>query len=152
MLTASGCCFLALDTGRVMLQQRSENVSHPLTWSFWGGKKEKRERPMETVLRECREEMGELPAVEKIYPIHTFLSDDKKFTYHTFVITVYEEFIPRTNGESAGYAWVKINAWPKPLHRGARVVLEKPDMVDKISAIWERQRDSTDLSNWLDSF
>jgi len=152
MLTASGCCFLALNTGRIMLQQRSNSVSHPLTWSFWGGKKEKGERPIETLLRECREEMGELPDIEKVYPIHTFLSDDKKFTYHTFCITVYEEFIPITNGESSGYAWVKVNAWPKPLHRGARVVLEKPDMVDKIEAIWERQRDPAELSNWLDSF
>ena len=152
MLTASGCCFLALDTGRIMLQQRSENVSHPLTWSFWGGKQEQGERPIETLLRECEEEMGKLPSIEKIYPIHTFLSDDKKFTYHTFCVTVYEEFIPRTNGESAGYSWTKINAWPKPLHRGARVVLDKPDMVDKIQAILERQRDPNDFSNWLDSF
>ena len=56
MIQASGCCFLALDTGRIMLQQRSKNSSHPLTWSFWGGKADKRERPIETLLRECKEE------------------------------------------------------------------------------------------------
>lgn len=152
MLTASGCCFLALDTGRIMLQQRSENVTHPLTWSFWGGKAEHNERPIETLLRECNEEMGALPAIEKVYPIHTFISDDNKFTYHTFCVTVFEEFIPKTNGETAGYCWVRLNAWPKPLHRGARVVLEKQDMVDKISTIWERKRNVDDLTNWLDSF
>jgi 8-oxo-dGTP pyrophosphatase MutT (NUDIX family) len=135
-----------------MLQQRSQLVSHPLTWSFWGGKAEKKERPIETLLRECREEMGELPDIEKVYPIHTFLSEDNKFTYHTFCISVFEEFIPVTNDESAGYAWVQMGAWPKPLHRGARVVLEKPDMSDKIVSIWERQRYKEDLPNWLDSF
>ena len=135
-----------------MLQQRSKTVSHPLTWSFWGGKSEKKERPIETLLRECREEMGDLPDIEKVYPIHTFVSNDKKFTYHTYCVTVFEEFIPVTNNETAGYAWVEIDAWPKPLHRGARVVLEKADMVDKIVAIWERQRYKGDLSNWLDSF
>ena len=152
MLTASGCCFLALDTGRIMLQQRSDTVSHPLTWSFWGGKAEKGERPIETLLRECREEMGPLPDLEKVYPIHSFLSDDGKFTYHTFCVTVFEEFIPQTNSESAGYAWVKLGAWPKPMHRGAWVVLKKPEMVDKITTIWESKRDDLDLPNWLDSF
>ena len=58
MIKASGCCFLALDTGRIMLQQRSKKTSHPLTWSFWGGKSHKRERPIETLLRECKEELG----------------------------------------------------------------------------------------------
>jgi hypothetical protein len=102
------------------------------------------------LLRECNEEMGDLPDIEKVYPIHTFVSNDKKFTYHTFCISVFEEFIPKTNKETAGYAWVEINAWPKPLHKGAKVVLGKPDMVDKIQSILERQ--PAELSNWLDSF
>lgn len=152
MLTASGCCFLSISTGRIMLQQRSDTVSHPLTWSFWGGKREKNERPIETLLRECKEEMGELPEIEKVYPIHTFLSNDKKFTYNTFCVTVFDEFIPHTNNESAGYAWVQIGAWPKPLHRGARIVLEKPAMVNKISSIWARLKEKDDLTNWLDTF
>jgi 8-oxo-dGTP pyrophosphatase MutT (NUDIX family) len=152
MITASGCCFLALDTGRIMLQQRSEEVTHPLTWSFWGGKSENTERPIETLLRECKEEMGPLPDIEKVYPIHTFISDDSNFTYHTFCITVFEEFIPLCNKESAGYAWIKLGAWPKPLHRGAKLVLDKPEMVDKIKAIYDRQKGKLDLPNWLDTF
>ena len=85
MITASGCCFLALDTGRIMLQQRSEHVTHPLTWSFWGGKSESDERPIETLLRECREEMGVLPDIEKVYPIHQFTSDTGIFNTTHFV-------------------------------------------------------------------
>ena len=81
-----------------------------------------------------------------------FLSEDKKFTYNTFCVTVFEEFIPVCNGESSGYAWVGIHAWPKPLHRGARAVLEQPDMVEKITTIYNRQKDKLDLPNWLDSF
>ena len=152
MITASGCCFLALDTGRIMLQMRSKNVKHPLTWSFWGGKAENNERPIETLLGECREELGPLPDIEKVYPIHTFLSDDGNFTYHTFCVTVFEEFIPQTNNESAGYAWVPFNNPPRPLHRGAKIVLEKKEMVDKIATIYNRQRDKLDLPNWLDTF
>ena len=152
MIQASGCCFLALDTGRIMLQQRSKNSSHPLTWSFWGGKADKRERPIETLLRECKEEIGLLPDIAKVHPLHTFLSDDKKFTYNTFCITVFEEFIPSCNHESSGYSWVSINCWPKPLHRGARVVLTNKQLVDKLTTIYEREKDQTDLPNWLDSF
>jgi len=152
MIQASGCCFLALDTGRIMLQQRSKRSSHPLTWSFWGGKAEKSERPIETLLRECREEIGILPDIAKVQPLHIFLSDDGKFTYNTFCVTVFEEFIPNCNHESSGYSWVGINCWPKPLHRGARVVLENKQLVDKLVTIYERERDQTDLPNWLDSF
>ena len=152
MIQASGGCFLALDTGRIMLQQRSKTSSHALKWSFWGGKAERKERPVETLLRECKEELGPLPDIEKVYPLHTFLSDDGKFTYNAFCITVFEEFIPQCNHESAGYAWVGIDGWPKPLHRGAKLVLNNREMVDKIKTIYDRQKDKIDLPNRLDSF
>ena len=45
-LHASGCIFLSIDTGRVLLQQRSEKSSHPRTWGFFGGKGEEGERPL----------------------------------------------------------------------------------------------------------
>ena len=96
--------------------------------------------------------MGPLPDIAKVHPLHTFLSDDKKFTYNTFCITVFEEFIPSCNHESSGYSWVGINCWPKPLHRGARVVLSNKKLVDKLVTIYEREKDQTDLPNWLDSF
>jgi hypothetical protein len=38
------------------------------------------------------------------------------------------------------------------LHRGARVVLQRPEMVEKITTIYNRQKDKLDLPNWLDSF
>jgi 8-oxo-dGTP pyrophosphatase MutT (NUDIX family) len=47
-LNASGCVFLSIDTGRVLLQQRSGKSSHPRTWGFFGGKGEAGERPLET--------------------------------------------------------------------------------------------------------
>ena len=152
MIKASGCCFLALDTGRIMLQQRSKKSSHPLTWSFWGGKCHKKERPIETLLRECKEEIGILPDIGKVHPINTFISNDKKFTYHAFCVTVFEEFIPSCNNESSGYAWIELHCWPKPLHRGAKLVLQRPEMVEKITTIHQRQKDKLDLPNWLDDF
>ena len=152
MIQASGCCFLALDTGKIMLQQRSKKSSHALKWSFWGGKSKRKERPIETLLRECKEEIGILPDIEKVYPLHTFVSDDKKFTYNAFCVTVFEEFIPNCNHESSGYAWVELGCWPKPLHRGAFLVLQNQEMTEKIQTIYTRQKDKLDLPNWLDSF
>ena len=57
MIQASGCIFLAVDTGRVLLQQRSSDSPHPRTWGYFGGKAEKKERPIETLLRELDEEL-----------------------------------------------------------------------------------------------
>jgi hypothetical protein len=45
MLTASGCCFLSRDTGRVMLQQRSKEVSHPLLGVFGEGNLKRKNVP-----------------------------------------------------------------------------------------------------------
>ena len=152
IITASGCIFLALDTGRVCLQLRGKYSSHQGTWSFWGGKAEGQERPVETLLRELNEEIGMLPDMEKIYPLHKFTSKDQNFEYNAFVVTTFEEFSPQTNRESAGYAWVDLRMYPRPLHQGAKMVLKNPDMLAKIETIWESKRDANDLPNWLDSF
>ena len=55
--------------------------------------------------------------------------------YYSFVAVVDEEFIPTLNNESAGYAWVNIGQWPKPLHDGARVTLGRNKGTDKLSTI-----------------
>ena len=65
---------------------------------------------------------------------------------------MFEEFIPSCNHESSGYSWVSIDCWPKPLHRGARVVLSNKRLVDKLTTIYKREKDQTDLPNWLDTF
>lgn len=148
-ITASGCIFLANDTGRVMLQQRSGNTSHPRTWGFFGGKSEQDERPIQTLLRELEEEVGILPDVQKIYPLTQFVSPDKKFVYNTFVVSMFEEFIPQLNNESNGFCWVKIGNWPRPLHNGAKAQLYNKDIIKKIKTIHDTS--TKDGSNWLDT-
>jgi len=148
-LNASGCIFLSIDTGRVLLQQRSEKSSHPRTWGFFGGKGEVGERPLETLLRELEEEVGMLPDVEKIYPLHKFISPDNRFEYNTFAVAVFEEFIPQLNNESDGFCWVKIGNWPRPLHPGTKAQLYNKEIVKKIRTIHETS--SMNGSNWLDT-
>jgi len=149
MLNASGCVFLAIDSGRILLQQRSNKSSHPRSWGFFGGKAHQGETPLKALLRELDEEVGILPDVEKVYPLNIFTSPDKKFIYNTFVVAVFEEFIPVLNNESDGYCWVKINNWPRPLHPGVKAQLYNKDIIKKLKTIY--QNCPKDGENWIDT-
>ena len=133
--TAAGVVFLAKDTGRCMLQLREGNKRFNHTWGFWGGMMEKGETPYQCIQRELDEEIGFIPELQKLNPIDVYQSKDKNFMYYSFVAVVEEEFIPTLNDESAGYAWVNIGQWPKPLHDGARVTLGRNKGTSKLSTI-----------------
>ena len=137
MIEASGCVFLSLSTGRIMMQHRSSSVTHPNTWGFFGGKGEAQERPIETLYRELEEEIGKLPNIIKTIPISKFTSTNGKFTYHSFVVLVNEDFTPELNKESDGYCWVNIGKWPKPLHPGAKIQCNSKDFLRKIKTIYK---------------
>jgi len=139
---ASGCLFLSLNTGRVCMQLRSNKGSYANTWSFWGGKCEGDERPFETLLREVQEEAGTV-SINRVYPLHKFTSRDKNFEYNAYVITVDSEFVPTTNHETNGYVWTDVSYVPKPLHQGAKMVLQNEEMVRKIRTIVELHNQQT---------
>ena len=138
-MNASGCVILSLDTGRIMLQQRGSDTSHPRTWGFFGGKSENQERPVETLLRELQEEIGGIPSYDKIIPLNTFTCSNKKFIYYTFVVLVKREFIPILNTESDSFAWVNINSWPEPLHPGVKAQLYNKKIIQKLKTIYEEK-------------
>ena len=58
MYKAVGTTFVAKNTKRMLLNLRSKSVSYPNTWSFWGGKIEKGEEPIDALRREMNEEIG----------------------------------------------------------------------------------------------
>lgn len=136
-MQASGCIFLSLDTGRIMLQKRSSNVTHPGTWGFFGGKGEDNERPIETLFREIEEELGMMPDIQRVIPVNKFTAPSRKFVYNSFVITVPNEFTPILNEESDGFCWVEIGKWPKPLHSGAQIQCKSKQFVKKLKTIHE---------------
>ena len=138
MIRASGCIFLSVDSGRVMLQLRSNRVTHPNTWGFFGGKGENDERPIETLLREIQEELMITPDILRIIPVNKFTATNRKFEYNSFVITVSKEFCPPLNSESAGYCWVNIGQWPQPIHPGARVQCKSKEFMKKLKTIQEQ--------------
>lgn len=134
--TAAGVVFLALDTGRCLLQLRNSDKKFNHTWGFWGGIIEKGETPYECIMREVDEELGIVPELQKLNPIDVYQSNDKQFYYYSFVYVTEKEFLPpKVNGESAGYAWVKIGSWPKPLHAGAKTTLYNNHGTEKLLTI-----------------
>ena len=132
---ASGCILLSEDTKRILLQLRAPDRRNKSYWGFWGGSQEQGESPIDTIERELTEEIGFLPKFTKVYPLHQMVSNDETFIYNTFLATVPNEFIPIINHESEGYAWVKYNQYPTPLHPGARIVLQNPRIISKINTI-----------------
>jgi len=134
-IKASGCILLSEKTGRMLLQLRKPDRKNKNYWGFWGGGCEADELPVQTIERELQEELGFLPEITKFYPIHKMVSNDQSFEYDTFLATTPDEFVPQINGESEGYAWVNYDRYPVPLHPGAKLVLQNPRIMSKITTI-----------------
>lgn len=120
--TAIGAVILSKETQRVFLNLRSHNCSHPKSWGIPGGMSEKDESLIDTLKRECNEELGLFPTGQLI-PFDVFNSLDGNFVYFTYVILIDKEFCPVLNTESAGYTWTSIGKWPEPLHPGLSKLL-----------------------------
>ena len=72
MTTAAGVLFLSKDTGRCLLQLRNSDKKYKHTWGFFGGIVERGETPFEALKRELEEEIGFMPALEKLNPIDVY--------------------------------------------------------------------------------
>lgn len=132
MIIAAGAIFISTETKRILLNFRSDSVSKPNCFGFWGGKIEKNEKILEGLTREIKEEVGFLPEYEKIYPIDVYCSPDGFFRYYSFVILTEKEFIPIINSESSGYIWCTLGTYPKPLHNGAKYILLNKSYIKNI--------------------
>lgn len=149
---AVGAVFLAKSTGRMMLNLRSDTVTYSNNWGFVGGKIEHNESPIEALHREMKEELGSsIPAIDDIIPFDVFCTKNGKFKYYSFIVVVKDEFIPVLNDESAGYAWVKIGNWPKPLHPGAKSTLYNHTIVHDFTSLWDSIKNDKPFLNSFSS-
>lgn len=126
-----GALIYAKNTGRSLFLLRS-NGSWPLTWALPGGKVDRGETVVTGLIREILEELGGKIIDPKFIPIEKFTSTDHKFVYHTFFISVNNEFTPILNDEHVGYAWLPLNYAPKPLHPGIARTFNCESSMEKI--------------------
>ena len=107
---------------------------HAGSWGLVGGGVESGESPSVALQREIVEEIGTI-TFDKIIPLEKFTSENKTFEYHTYLILVEDEFVPKLNDEHRGYAWTSINDHPKPLHPGVWRTFNFKSVVDKIRTV-----------------
>ena len=74
-------------------------------------------------------------ANERSIPLELFTSNDQKFFFHTYLIAIDGEFIPKLNGEHSGYCWCAFECWPKNLHGGLRNTLNNKSIKGKLQTI-----------------
>jgi 8-oxo-dGTP pyrophosphatase MutT (NUDIX family) len=134
-ITCAGGIFLASDTKRFLFLLRTQGRTAG-TWGIVGGKKEEYDNTLyDALLREIGEELGATPKIEKSIPIEFYESNDQLFYYNTYVLLTPHEFIPKLNGEHAGYAWCDLDCFPKPLHQGVKTTLHGKTTRTKIETI-----------------
>lgn len=149
MINAVGTIFVAKDTGRICMCLRSPTSSYRLSWSLWGGKVEPGEYLGEALHRELSEEISNKPTILKTIPLDSYMSRDGHFKYVSYVSIVDVEFVPSLNHENAGYCWIDVDCYPRPMHPGARNVLTNKLNRDKLRTIIDSldsyEADSSDV-------
>jgi len=134
-IICSGALIYALDTARFLFLHRAKGKRSNV-WGLVGGTNEDSETPWEGLKREIQEEVGSIN-VKKILPLETFVSNDSKFLFHTYLCLVEKEFLPTLNDEHNGYAWVSFANWPKPLHHGLKNTLQSKVNLRKLETVFQ---------------
>jgi 8-oxo-dGTP pyrophosphatase MutT (NUDIX family) len=134
-IVCSGALFYTLDTNRFLFLHRTKGKQNNL-WGLVGGTNEGAETPWESLKREITEEIGSVE-IRKTIPLETFISNDSKFQFHTYLCVVDKEFLPVLNDEHDGYSWVSFTKWPKPLHHGLRNTLTNKTNQTKLETVFK---------------
>jgi 8-oxo-dGTP pyrophosphatase MutT (NUDIX family) len=134
-IICSGALVYARSTKRFLLLYRTQGRAKDV-WGLVGGTTEDTETPWEGLQREIFEEIGEIE-IKKTIPLETFISNDHKFHFHTYLCVVDEEFIPILNDEHNGYAWTTFKSWPKPLHNGLKNTLTNKVNQTKLETVFK---------------
>ena len=133
-IICSGALFYSTATKRFLLLQRTDYKTRGM-WGLVGGRARYTESAFEGLKREIQEEIGETSRFKKIIPLEMFTSNDLKFYFHTYLIAIENEFMPKLNKEHSGYSWCNFECWPKNLHAGLRNTLNNKSIKGKLQTI-----------------
>lgn len=131
-----GTFIFSRPTGRYLFLLRNHG-KYQGTWGLSGGKIEPGEHLVDSLYRELAEELGYDFSRTKVIPLEKFTSENGRFSYHTFLIPIDEEFVPDLNQEHRGYCWVDLDNYPKPLHPGVWRTINFKSVLDKIKTLEE---------------
>ena len=133
-IICSGALFYSTSTKRFLFLQRTDEKTRG-TWGLVGGMARFSESAFEGLKREIEEEVGDTPMMKKVIPLELFTSNDQKFFFHTYLISIESEFIPKLNSEHSGYCWCAFECWPKNLHAGLKNTLNNKAIKGKLQTI-----------------
>ena len=133
-IICSVALFYATNTKRFLFLQRTDEKTQG-TWGLVGGLARSTESAFEGLKREINEEVGVTPVFKKVIPLELFTSNDQKFYFHTYLIAIDGEFIPKLNDEHSGYCWCEFECWPKNLHGGLKNTLNNKAIKGKLQTI-----------------
>jgi 8-oxo-dGTP pyrophosphatase MutT (NUDIX family) len=85
-IICSGALVYARSTKRFLLLHRTQGRAKDV-WGLVGGTTDESETPWEGLRREIFEEIGEID-IKKTIPLETFISNDDKFYFHTYLCVV----------------------------------------------------------------
>jgi len=136
LVNGCGALIYCTETKRYLFVLR-HNTKYKGTWGIVGGRVEENETTIQGLIREIKEEIGTDFSSKKFIPIETFTSDNEAFAYNTFLVSVEKEFIPVLNNEHRGYAWVKMEDHPNPLHPGVWRAFNFKIIMDKLKTLEE---------------
>lgn len=134
MIEGTGALIYSIKTHRYLFVLRNGS-KYSGTWGLPGGKIDPGETVAQALAREIEEELGGVIRGAKLIPIEKFTSDNGKFTYHTFLIPVDDEFVPGLNDEHRGYAWLALEDHPKPLHPGVWRTINFNEVIAKLKTV-----------------
>ena len=133
-IICSGALFYSTSTKRFLFLQRTSEKTKGM-WGLVGGRAKYTESAFEGLKREIQEEVGNTPSFKKVIPLELFTSNDQKFFFHTYLVAVVDEFLPKLNKEHSGYCWCAFECWPKNLHGGLRNTLNNKAIKGKLQTI-----------------
>jgi len=136
LIDNAGALIYSRSTNRFLFVRRAADKRHKGTWGIVGGRLNPGEDANQGLRREIAEEVSlTLLEYSIIIPLTVYNSDDKLFSYQTFVVVVNDEFIPKLNDEHSGYAWTKIEGFPRPLHPGVWKTVNFDEVTEKLRTI-----------------
>lgn len=93
----------------VLLHKRDDKtVNNPNRWSAFGGTSEDGETPIETFIREMKEELGLALKPEEVIPFCDYLNKERNIHRYIFYVESGKQKSEMTLGEGEDFDWIPI--------------------------------------------